>query len=176
MSIAPVVWAMHQKAGDPLDKLILMFMADWGGAEGEWYFNLSKMADYSEVSTEEVSDAIFRLEETGLIYLRENSALLCFERPEETPRTRSNHLSVPSVLSGARLEVYERDGFRCVYCGSADNLTIDHLHPRSRGGSNEVDNLATACKSCNSQKGAKTREEYEAWLSKKAQSARELFS
>ena len=52
--------------------------------------------------------------------------------------------------------VFERDGYQCVYCGSTDNLTLDHVVPVIRGGSNEPDNLACACKSCNSSKGART--------------------
>jgi hypothetical protein len=38
----------------------------------------------------------------------------------------------------------------CVYCGTADDLTTDHLIPRSRGGTSSPDNLVLSCKSCNS--------------------------
>jgi 5-methylcytosine-specific restriction endonuclease McrA len=40
----------------------------------------------------------------------------------------------------------------------------DHQTPRSRGGSNSSDNLVDCCKTCNSQKGASTLEEYRTWL------------
>lgn len=59
-------------------------------------------------------------------------------------------------------EVFARDGFACVYCSSPLNLTLDHVIPQSRGGSHEPSNLVTACRSCNSSKGAKTPEEWEA--------------
>lgn len=49
--------------------------------------------------------------------------------------------------------VYKRDGFQCVYCGSKEKLTIDHVIPRSKGGRDSWKNLATACESCNSKKG-----------------------
>jgi 5-methylcytosine-specific restriction endonuclease McrA len=58
-----------------------------------------------------------------------------------------------------RTRIYARDGYRCVYCealgGSteAERLSLDHLRPLSRGGSNRSDNLVTACKSCNSARG-----------------------
>ena len=64
-------------------------------------------------------------------------------------------------------EVTLRFGACCVYCGfkpSAEDepLTLDHVMPRSRGGSDEVENLVPACRSCNSSKGARTPEEWAA--------------
>lgn len=53
--------------------------------------------------------------------------------------------------------VYERDFHKCVNCGhegSDENpLTLDHIVPRSKGGSNEVENLQTMCYDCNYSKG-----------------------
>ena len=43
----------------------------------------------------------------------------------------------------------------CIYCGSAENLTTDHIVPRSKGGEDVPDNVVRVCKSCNSSKGAK---------------------
>lgn len=58
-----------------------------------------------------------------------------------------------------REEIYERDGFRCVYCGFDGStfegwrfLTLDHFKPLSKGGTYERDNLVTACVACNNQK------------------------
>jgi 5-methylcytosine-specific restriction endonuclease McrA len=57
-------------------------------------------------------------------------------------------------------EIFERDGFRCVYCGfdgSTFNgwafLQLDHFKPRSRGGTDDPENLVTACVICNQMKG-----------------------
>lgn len=60
-----------------------------------------------------------------------------------------------------RGNVFRRDGYRCVYCGTPHNLTIDHVVPRSKGGKDMWDNLATACQTCNAQKGDRTPEEAE---------------
>jgi 5-methylcytosine-specific restriction endonuclease McrA len=52
--------------------------------------------------------------------------------------------------------IFERDGFRCVYCGGqfiADELTLDHVQPRTRGGDSSEGNLVTACRACNTLKG-----------------------
>ena len=53
-----------------------------------------------------------------------------------------------------------RDGAACVYCGATASLSLDHLLPLSRGGDGEDGNLVTACRPCNSSKGAKTPEEW----------------
>ena len=49
--------------------------------------------------------------------------------------------------------VVARDGYRCQYCGDHARLTIDHVIPRSRGGSSQWDNIVTACAPCNLRKG-----------------------
>lgn len=41
----------------------------------------------------------------------------------------------------------------CVFCGSKEGLTTDHLIPRSRGGDDSADNLVLACQSCNASRG-----------------------
>lgn len=59
------------------------------------------------------------------------------------------------------LKIFRRDRFRCQYCGldglhRFENwliLTVDHVHPHSRGGSRVMDNLVTACQPCNIIKG-----------------------
>lgn len=58
-----------------------------------------------------------------------------------------------------RERIYKRDGWKCVYCESKRNLTIDHVLPKSRGGKNTWSNLVTCCNSCNAKKNNKTPEE-----------------
>lgn len=58
-----------------------------------------------------------------------------------------------------RHRVFRRDGYKCVYCASNKNLTIDHVIPKSRGGKNTWLNLATCCSHCNKVKGDKTPSE-----------------
>ena len=56
--------------------------------------------------------------------------------------------------------ILRRDNHTCQYCGAQDDLTIDHITPLARGGTNVLDNLQAACRSCNSAKGARTPEEW----------------
>lgn len=61
-----------------------------------------------------------------------------------------NRLQIPKWI---RREVYERDGHKCVKCGTTETLTLDHIIPWSRGGDDTVENLQTMCRPCNSRKG-----------------------
>lgn len=52
--------------------------------------------------------------------------------------------------------VLQRHDFRCVYCGEqfdADELTVDHVEPRVKGGDHSKGNLVAACRRCNKEKG-----------------------
>lgn len=44
---------------------------------------------------------------------------------------------------------------QCVYCDSTEDITTDHLIPKSRGGDDSADNLVLACRSCNTSRGDK---------------------
>lgn len=60
-----------------------------------------------------------------------------------------------------RAEVISRHGAVCHYCGAEDvALQLDHVIPRSRGGSDLPENLVPACKPCNTSKGAKSVKEW----------------
>lgn len=52
-----------------------------------------------------------------------------------------------------RRALIKRDGHRCKVCGATCDLTIDHIVPRSRGGSNRLENLRLLCEPCNQDKG-----------------------
>lgn len=51
-----------------------------------------------------------------------------------------------------RARIYERDNFRCVKCGATHDLTLDHILPRSKGGTDALSNLQTLCRKCNEEK------------------------
>jgi len=88
-----------------------------------------------------------------------------------TVRSPSFEMRLPSVVSlktyirparnpaFTRFNVFLRDRFECQYCGSPDDLTFDHLMPRSKGGQTEWENVLAACSPCNLRKGNKRCEE-----------------
>jgi 5-methylcytosine-specific restriction endonuclease McrA len=54
-----------------------------------------------------------------------------------------------------RAGILRRDHFICAYCCDDAN-EVDHIVPRSKGGSDDPSNLVCACKHCNAAKGART--------------------
>ena len=62
----------------------------------------------------------------------------------------------------SRKNILLRDHSTCQYCAKQlppSDLTLDHIHPRSRGGDSTWDNLVACCKRCNHRKGNRTPEE-----------------
>lgn len=52
-----------------------------------------------------------------------------------------------------RQSIKEHWNYQCAYCGNEENLTLDHIIPKSKGGSDRITNLVCACKQCNHHKG-----------------------
>jgi len=86
---------------------------------------------------------------------------------DEVVRSPGFSMKIPSVISlkeyiknqkspvFTRFNVFLRDRFSCQYCGSGEELTFDHLLPRSKGGQTNWDNVVTACSACNVKKGGR---------------------
>lgn len=67
-----------------------------------------------------------------------------------------------SPIKFSRQNIYARDRYKCQYCGSQFNteeLTYDHILPKSRGGKTEWENIVTCCVNCNRKKGGRTPKE-----------------
>lgn len=75
-----------------------------------------------------------------------------------------------------RLAIYLRDGLACVWCDwtveDGASLTLDHLTPYSKGGTNAPHNLVTACKRCNDTRGNKSVVEFATRFGKEARAIR----
>lgn len=69
-------------------------------------------------------------------------------------------MAIPELeLPFSRENILIRDGYTCQYCGerfSHDELTLDHVFPKSRGGATSWDNIVTCCKHCNQKKADRT--------------------
>ena len=59
----------------------------------------------------------------------------------------------------SRVNIYARDNYRCQYCGKKapiNDLTYDHVIPRSKGGLTNWENIVSACYACNREKASRT--------------------
>jgi 5-methylcytosine-specific restriction endonuclease McrA len=81
-----------------------------------------------------------------------------FAMPSVIRLGRYVHIPYKGVVL-SRQNIFKRDENMCQYCKSKNDLTLDHVQPRSRGGKSSWLNLITACKPCNSRKGDRTPEE-----------------
>ena len=80
--------------------------------------------------------------------------------PEVIVLTGYEGLGERSVVFSRR-NIFKRDRYTCQYCGKQpgpDSLTIDHLHPKSKGGASSWENCVLACLSCNKRKADLTPE------------------
>ncbi len=114
------------------------------------------------------------------VFLDRVNIVANYDRAVHSP---SFEMMLPSVVSlkayvkpsthpaFTRFNVFLRDRFSCQYCGDRDDLTFDHIVPRSRGGITSWDNVVAACSPCNLRKGSMTTEEARMWPSQTAVSA-----
>lgn len=149
MSVQAITWAMEPRQISPLAKLSLIALAEWGGMDGVWPMKIGALSEFCGAPDGAIIKALDSLERAGLIVATDNTVLIL------APGYASDDASdaaPQSVGRRLRAEIYARDGHACVYCGASENLSIDHVVPRSKGGGNEPENLSTACMPCNTSK------------------------
>jgi len=83
------------------------------------------------------------------------------EFPLPTVIRLRHYIQVPyKEIPLTRRNILHRDGHTCQYCGyTGEDLTLDHVIPRSRGGGDTWENIVTACVRCNVKKGSRTPRE-----------------
>ncbi len=80
-------------------------------------------------------------------------------RPRRAYSVRSTTPMRRSFRRSESKRILERDRYRCRYCGSHIDLSIDHVVPVIQGGDNSEGNLVACCRRCNSRKCGRTPEQ-----------------
>ncbi|MDJ0797377.1 MAG: HNH endonuclease [Calothrix sp. MO_167.B12] len=93
--------------------------------------------------------------------IEHNGKMVYTDFPLPTVIRLRHYVRVPyKEIPLTRRNILHRDGHTCQYCGyTGDELTLDHVVPRSRGGGDSWDNMVTACVRCNVKKGSRTPQE-----------------
>jgi len=88
------------------------------------------------------------IKEKSKVYYQNNKEMYFFWASKRRERIRSPY----KITSKEIIRLRNRS---CFYCGSKNEIHIDHVLPVSRGGQHRIGNLVPACKACNSSKGSK---------------------
>jgi hypothetical protein len=189
MSIELLSWVWISLAElEPAELVLMMTIADQSDGDGNGLIRMSFLADRTKQPVENIAHMLVSLIERNYIKAEKLpledviSTQILGISPQPRPTGKGSSWR---SLSHLKPSLAARDGgWRCCYCAchllptgierdSVDDLrptaVVDHLMPRSRGGSDELQNLVLACTSCNSSKGAKTYEEYMQWLDSKGE-------
>ena len=84
------------------------------------------------------------------LYNRGYSFSFNYSESSTATEKHSRHIS-----QSVKDKVWNRDGAKCVQCGSNEKLEFDHIIPHSKGGSNTYRNIQLLCEACNREKSAK---------------------
>jgi hypothetical protein len=113
----------------------------WWMFKGEfwWEDDGCSSTDVQFILTEKFEQTIRKLKK----------ALARVSQTKANPRNERQH-----IPDNIKLLVWQRDGGRCVNCGSQLRLEYDHIIPIAKGGSNTARNIQLLCENCNRSKGA----------------------
>lgn len=148
-------------AGKNIDDAIVVARAMEIGEDARSIYKLIEHLEAVDAPSAAIGIAVYEVAEK--INETNNEIYLRPYRDEHTDARDSNRSrrNMPDAEWRAlRQLVFERDGYLCRYCDSSEDLTCDHVVPLVRGGTNDIENLATACRPCNSSKGDKLLEEW----------------
>lgn len=161
MTLRALIWAKNHDADlSPIGRLALIGLADSATDEGcLWAVSAAAVQGWARRPLEECEAGIAELRAAGLLHdlgvgdmawLPLDGWEADFEQAVWQAYKPSKKR--PPLRDDLRHEVFTDDGHRCVECGSATDLSVDHKHPRSRGGTDVRQNLRTLCRPCNSRK------------------------
>lgn len=163
------VWQKSKASGGAL--LVLLAIADNADATGAAFPSEKHVADKARLSVRQLRRVLSELTKAGELELwayryegkgpeRNAYRVLVGEfaayRGELPEIDRAGGSVTPKIPAAVRAAVFERDGHACLRCASVIDLQIDHVAPRSAGGSDEPENLQTLCGTCNRWKRTQT--------------------
>jgi len=171
-------WLDRITFGSGVAKAIARRIEASAGGSQAWPLDYEEMACDFEFSVQELREAVTLMVANGHARVAHNSPgldgtwllLLTPERlraeaaaaealrKKEEARAakialRGGQVHRAAIPADVRAHVFDRDQRACRRCGATEDLTLDHIHPWSIGGTDTPDNLQVLCRPCNSSKG-----------------------
>lgn len=178
-NIKPGFFTNDELAGiEPLGRLIFIGLWTIADREGRLEDRPKKIKveilPYDDVNVDEMLN---QLASKGFIVRYEIDGNKYIQIANFIKHQNPHHKEIPSVIPAplgvqnkysdtspvneeTRARIFKRDNYQCVACSSTEDLSIDHKHPVSKGGSSTDDNLQTLCLPCNLRKGSMLQEQF----------------
>ena len=148
MSSEGMTWAFnqHEVKGNELLTLVVI---------GDGATTFEGVVRATHATTDEAMDSLCWLAENRYIFVLPGGTYELAMPPAHEPGRPEPGYKRRPVSTRKALAVFDRDHYTCQHCGARKGLTVDHIVPVSKGGTNDPDNLRTLCGPCNSSKGAR---------------------
>lgn len=141
-----------------IDNIILSKpITGYGRNENECYNSVLKQID---VNKDEINEFIKTIKE---LKLRQDKIIKNYNESLKKKYEPVIEYNSKRISTSTRNYIFKRDNNICLYCKKRFckfDLSVDHIIPRSKGGSNEESNLTTSCHKCNNEKGNLDLNEY----------------
>lgn len=138
---------------DNIDNLIVKMYED-GMSCYEIAEDLNGKSSHYKITGKAIGDLIAK---HGKTRSKSEAFINAIKRGRKTYKIKENKYKRMGISLARRYEILERDSFKCVLCGSRDQLEIDHIQEIWEGGKNEPENLQTLCYLCHKGKTLKKR-------------------
>ena len=174
MSMKAHDWRKNLRFKIPSGMAVLSILCDYADENGVCCVSYSTLCEQSGFAKKTIITAIKNLCEAKLL---EKIVTINYDKGNDTNRYILNfnfendvknekviynwNKSIPNNWDRLRKLTIQRDGNVCIYCSNETEIPqIDHIIPLSKGGNNDLSNLAVSCKRCNSSKRNSLLEEW----------------
>jgi ribosomal protein L40E len=125
------------------------------GCDGSGEIRPADYAEFCCTTADEVATAVFDLVSCGLLLQHGPTWYSLADYIPWEPSPQPPGYIKRMLPKKLKRQVFDRDNSICVACGATQALTIDHIVPERHGGTDELENLQTLCRRCNSKKGTR---------------------
>lgn len=113
---------------------------------------LEKVIANAKAYLEEFRERDERIEKSAQLIERHEQRIR--DREKRREHVKKQRSAATANYDKLLVKLGRRYGFKCLRCGSGDNLEVDHIDPVSMGGTSDLENLQILCRDCNAEKGA----------------------